>query len=102
CRRNTTAQLMSQTLQFTEIEHVVIGERSQLYKTEVVRTVIEALHCVVDPEASTSLYHTLSGALFTIPADQLATYTSQSKRAYQNLETFLLEQPEINPGNTTA
>jgi len=94
CRRNTTAKEMSQVLEFMEIEHVVIGERYQLYKAPIVRLLVECLRTVIDSEASISLYHTLSSVLFKVEASLLADLASQAKRQHQSLEAIILSQTD--------
>lgn len=90
CRRNATARYVSEALSLADIEHVVIGEKYQLYKTPVVRTLIEALKAVADPSASLSLYHTLSGELFAISPTILSVHASSAKKQYEGLEDYLL------------
>lgn len=89
CRRNTTAILVGQALQLADIKYAIVGERYQLYKTEVVRMIVECLRAIVDTTASLSLYHTLGGGLFNIPGSTLAALAGQARTEQQNLETYL-------------
>ncbi len=89
CRRNVTAKQVSEALTLADIDHVVIGEKYQLYKAPVVRMLVEALRAVVDPTASTSLYHTLTSALFKASPSELADHSSAAKKAHLPLEEYL-------------
>lgn len=92
CRRNAIISQLHEVLELEEVEHVVIGERYQLYKTEIIRAMLEALRAVADPNASMHLYHALAGPLFEVPGAQLAEYASKARREKQHLEEYLLEQ----------
>lgn len=94
CRRNKTAQYVSEALELNNIDHVVIGEKYQLYKTKIVRTLTEALKTVVDPLASVSLYHTLTSELFQVAPHDLSTYASEAKKTHQSLESYLHSNTE--------
>jgi DNA helicase-2/ATP-dependent DNA helicase PcrA len=91
CRRNFTSGIISQNFGQAGIEHVVIGQKYELYKTEIVRLLVETLRAISGPAASTSLYHTLCGPFFLIPADELAVHTTKAKREYSELEEYLLK-----------
>jgi len=93
-RRNETAKLIGQALHFADIDYAIIGERYQLYKTEVVRMVVEALRCIIDTTNNTSLYHTLGGGLFNISGALLADLSGQARHERQNLEAFLAKQAD--------
>lgn len=98
-RRNETAKLVGQALHFADLDYTIIGEKYQLYKTEVVRMIVEALRCIVDTTNSTSLYHTLGSGLFGISGSSLADLAGQARSQRLNLETFLsnhTEDPEID------
>lgn len=94
CRRNATAKQLSERLSLADIDHTVIGERYQLYQTEVVRMLVEALRAVIDPAADVSLYHTLSSALFNIPIEQLAKLSARARRTYHSLSELIIDQTD--------
>jgi DNA helicase II / ATP-dependent DNA helicase PcrA len=89
CRRNTTAEQVSQTLTLAGVKHVVIGEKYQLYNAPIVRTIVEALKAIVDPRADISLHHTLTGPLFNLGNSALAEASSHAKRHHETLETSI-------------
>lgn len=89
CRRNTTAQLVGQALHLADIKYTIVGERYQLYRTEVVRMIVEALKAIVDTNASLSLYHTLGSGLFGVSGATLAALAGQARSEQQGLESFL-------------
>lgn len=88
-RSNATAKLVGQALHLADIKYTIVGERYQLYQTEVVRMVVEALYCIVDTTNSLSLYHTLGSSLFGIPGSVLADLAGQARKERQDLEAFL-------------
>lgn len=89
CRRRKTAQLLEQYLAQADVPHVVVGEQYDLYQSEVVRMLVECLKAVVDPSASTSLYHTLTSPLFGADVADLAVQSSQANREHRSLEDVL-------------
>lgn len=93
-RNNTTAKLIGQALNLADIDYVIIGERYQLYRTEVVRMIVEALRCIIDTTNNTSLYHTLGSDLFGISGALLADLSGQARVNRQRLEEFLNEQSD--------
>lgn len=84
-RRNTTVQLVHSFLDFEQVEHVLTGQRYELYREPIVRALLEAVKAVVDPMDSTSLYHTLAGPLFEVPAAALSECAGQARRDHQPL-----------------
>ncbi len=88
-RRNTTVQLLDSYLSFEKIEHVVSGQRYELYSEPIVRMMLEALRTVVDPTDSTSLYHTLTGPLFSLPATELAVLAAAARGQHESLYNAL-------------
>lgn len=94
CRRKITANLIAQKLELADIDYVVIGERYQLYQTEVVRMLVEALNAVINSSADTSLYHTLCGGLFNASAELMAELSAQAKRQHQPLSQLIESQTD--------
>ncbi len=84
-RRNTTIERVHTQLELDEIEHTVIGQRFELYKEPIVRSLIESLKALVDPLDSTSLYHTLTGPFFNMPVHPLNDIAAQARRTHQKL-----------------
>ena len=92
CRRNVTAQLVGQALHYADIKYAIVGERYQLYKTEVVRMLVEGLRAIVDNTASLSLYHLLGSGLFNVSGASLAELAGQARSKQQSLEAYLRDQ----------
>lgn len=90
-RSHRTAQRVSSALNLAEVEHVVIGQTTDLYHTEVVRMCVEALKCVADPENSLALHHTLTSPLFNIAHQDLSQISLSAKRQHQSLGEALAD-----------
>jgi DNA helicase-2/ATP-dependent DNA helicase PcrA len=88
-RRNATVKLLDDILVFKDIDHVVAGQRYELYNEPVVRTLLEALKTVVDPDNNVSLFHTLTGSLFNISPSTLTEALSQSRKEHEPLKKIL-------------
>ena len=93
-RRNQTVRRLSYVLTSENIDHVVAGQRYELYHEPIVRTLLEALKTVVDPENSVSLFHILTGPLFNISPSSLTTALSQSRQEHESLKKVLDESPD--------
>jgi DNA helicase-2/ATP-dependent DNA helicase PcrA len=94
-RRNTTIKLLDEVLTQKDIDHVVAGQRYELYNEPVVRTLIEALKTVVDTDNSVSLFHTLTGPLFDISPTALANLLSQSRKEHEPLSEIIKSSPNL-------
>ncbi|MBI1857371.1 ATP-dependent helicase [Candidatus Saccharibacteria bacterium] len=96
-RRNTTIQLLHEHLDYLDIEHAVTGQRYELYKDPSVRMLLESIKTVVDPHNNTSLYHTLLGPLFSIPASTLSGLNAVTKNQHESLLDNITnsEEPEL-------
>jgi DNA helicase II / ATP-dependent DNA helicase PcrA len=84
-RRNSTIQLLDQHLDYAEVEHVIAGQRYELYHEPAVRMLLEGLRTVADPTDNTSLYHTLIGPLFSLSPHQLTNLSATAKRNHESL-----------------
>lgn len=93
-RRNTTVQQLHDFLDLEGIEHVLIGQKYDLYREPVVRTILEAVKAVVDPADNVSLYHTLTGPLFDVPYQTVSGLASQAKKAHENLQEVITAAPD--------
>jgi DNA helicase II / ATP-dependent DNA helicase PcrA len=89
CRRNTTAEHVSQTLTLAGVKHVVIGEKYQLYSAPIIRTIVETLKATIDPHADISLHHTLTGPLFNLSNSAIAEASSYARRHHESLEASI-------------
>lgn len=89
-RRNSTIKKLSGYLENASVEHIVIGQRYELYREPIVRIILEAIKTVVDPNDNTSLFHTLTGPLFNIPMQRMSRFSAAAKNEHQNLEEFIL------------
>lgn len=88
-RRNTTTELLHAQLEYLGVDHVVAGQKYDLYQHPAVRMILEAIRTVTDPLDNTSLYHTLIGPLFSLPTDVLAPLSSQVRRSHESLEVHI-------------
>jgi DNA helicase II / ATP-dependent DNA helicase PcrA len=95
-RRNQTIQKLHAFLDYADVEHVVIGQRYELYQEPVVRILLEALRATVDPLDNTSLYHTLTGPLFSLPAMVIGEAASQARRQHQSLRSVIAEATDAS------
>jgi DNA helicase II / ATP-dependent DNA helicase PcrA len=97
-RRNATIQKLHNFLEYSGVDHVVIGQRYELYQEPVVRIVLEAIKATVDPLDNTSLYHTLTGPLFSVSANLIGQSVAQGRREHQNLRNIISDttDPEFN------
>lgn len=94
-RRNTTVQLLHSYLDFEQVEHVVAGQRYELYQEPVVRAILGVIKAVVDPGDSLSLYHTLSGPLFDLSPSELSTMAGEARRHHQPLVEYLQSREDV-------
>jgi ATP-dependent exoDNAse (exonuclease V) beta subunit len=67
------------------------GLKNDLYAQPAVRQLIETLKCVADPQDDLALFHTLSGPLYNLPANELAAYAAQARRDHTPLNVVLTE-----------
>lgn len=88
-RRNATVRLLDSSLSVKGIDHVVAGQRYELYHEPIVRTLLEALKTVVNPENNICLFHTLTGPLFNISPGSLTSALSQSRQEHEPLKKIL-------------
>jgi DNA helicase-2/ATP-dependent DNA helicase PcrA len=93
-RRNVTTELLHSHLEYLGVEHIVAGQRYDLYQHPAVRMLLEALRAVADPLDNTSLYHTLIGPLFSLPATLIGTLASHMRRTHEPLEKMIQESTE--------
>jgi DNA helicase II / ATP-dependent DNA helicase PcrA len=93
-RSNATAKALHAHLDYLDIEHVVAGQRYDLYQSTAVRVLLEALRAVADPHDNTSLYHTLVGPLFSLPTDILSELNGHIKRNHDSLQKAIAESEE--------
>ncbi len=98
-RRNATIDLLHAHLDYAEIEHVVAGQRHELYHDLAVRMLLEALQATVDPQNNTSLYHTLIGPLFKLHASDISSLSSLARREHQPLVDVIMnsKEPSLEP-----
>lgn len=84
-RRNHGLGQVHEALESANIEHVVAGVSSDLYRQPAVTNLLEALKAVNDPADYSALYHVLGGPLFNIDAAVLAEAASQARKHHQAL-----------------
>lgn len=90
-RSNATVKLIDDILTYRDVEHVVAGQRYELYHEPIVRTLLEALKTVVNPDNNISLYHVLTGPLFSISPSDLTTALAKCRREHETLKKTLEE-----------
>jgi DNA helicase II / ATP-dependent DNA helicase PcrA len=93
-RRNATLERLHERLEENSIEHTLVGQKHDLYQEPAVRTLIEALKAVVDPLDSTSLYHTLTGPLFSVRATMLSGLQAKVRRNHEALRDMIRESDD--------
>lgn len=85
-RRNITIEQLHGYLDFEGVDHVLIGQKYELYHEPIVRTVLEALKAVVDPTDNLALYHTMTSPLCGVPVDLAGEWASHARRTHEPLE----------------
>ena len=93
-RRNQTLQRIHTQLDLTGIDHIVIGQRFELYKEPIIRNIMEVLKSLVDPLDSTSLYHTLTGPFFNQSIHPLNEIAANANRIHQPLRDAIKESDD--------
>ena len=88
-RRNVTVKLLDEIMSQKDIDHVVAGQRYELYSEPVVRTMLEVLKTVADIENNVSFFHTLTGPIFNISPANLTSLLSQSRKEHEPLYKIL-------------
>lgn len=96
-RRNATTGGLHTQLEYAGVDHIVAGQRYELYRNPTVRMLLEAIRSTVDPLDNASLYHTLTGQLFSLPASILSTLSAEARRNHESLEETILRsnEPEL-------
>lgn len=85
-RRNTTARLIDEALEYAHVPHVVVGQKYNLYQDTAVRMLLETLRTITDPVHSLSLYHTLISPLFRIEPSLLTHLNALARRQNTTLD----------------
>lgn len=93
-RRNTTVGLMQSYLDHYDLAYTVAGQRYDLYREPVVRTLLEALRCASDPLDNVSLYHTLIGSLFSLPIENLSKFNRTARKEHTTLLNILADHDD--------
>lgn len=83
-RRNMTISRLSEQLAYNGVDHVVIGQRFDLYAEPLVRALIECLKAITSSN-NNALYHTLTGPLFEIPSAQITEPLAVAKLHHSHL-----------------
>lgn len=89
-RRNVTIGRLAEQLKFAGVEHVIIGQRFDLYAEPLVRSLIEALKTIAENN-NNALYHTLTGPLFDIPVADVAQAIALAKLHHTRLDEELAQ-----------
>ncbi len=88
-RRNITIQKLRPYLEYAGVEYVVIGQSYELYHEAAVRILLEAIKATVDPLDNISLYHTLTGPLFSLPPMPLSKAAAQARKEHASLHSVI-------------
>ncbi|MDQ3093970.1 MAG: ATP-dependent helicase, partial [bacterium] len=84
-----TAKLVHEALEAANIDHQLIGYKQDLYSQSVVRTLLEALRTIAEPDNNISLHHTLTSRLFNIDNSLIAPYAAKARYEHDKLEDCL-------------
>lgn len=90
-RRNDTVRKLQVYLDYAKIDYSLAGQHFDLYQDPSVRSLLEALRTVCDPADNVSLYHTLSGPLFNLPAGPLSNLLRQARAEHEALVDIILQ-----------
>lgn len=101
-RSNPMAKKVHQALEFAGVQHILAGDKSDIYQHPSVAAMIEALKTVVDPADNQALYHTLGGVLFKLDTPKLAAYSAHASRAHKKLEDVIKDDEEPDEDFTSA
>jgi DNA helicase II / ATP-dependent DNA helicase PcrA len=88
-RRGTIVDRAHQALEAAGIDHTVSGLNNDLYDSPIVRTMLEALRSIANPQDNQALYHTMSGLLFKLSPEELRNYAIQAKSEHSSLYEVL-------------
>lgn len=97
-RSNGAAQAVHQTLNANDIPHRVVGLSSDLYETPIVRSLLELIRTIAEPDNNLSLHHTLIGPIFNIPNNLIVGLTAKAKSKHESLLEYcrdLTEQDDL-------
>lgn len=94
-RRNATVGRLSEQLTQADIDHVIIGQRFDLYAEPLVRSLLEGLRAVTE-QGNNAVYHTLTGPLFDIPTADVAEAMALAKLHHTKLSDELQEAKATN------
>ncbi len=90
-RRNDTIRKLQVYLDYVKIEYTLAGQRYNLYQDASVRALLEALRTICDLKDNVSLYHTLAGALFNLPAAPLSNLLRVARAEHAPLVDIILQ-----------
>ncbi len=99
-RRNQGVEKIHAALELHGVDHKVAGLGNDMYATNSVRQLIEALKCVADPGDDLALFHTLIGPLFKLDIDTLAKLSGEAKRAHQPFSDRLRNNKDLSAAIT--
>lgn len=90
-RGRASVDRVHETLELHGVEHVVAGQKNNLYRQPAVLRLIEILKAVADPKDSLALFHTLSGPAFNVPHEELAELNSGARSEHRSLAEIIAE-----------
>ncbi len=89
-RRNITVERLAEQLAYAEVDHVIVGQRFDIYAEPLVRCLVEALKAITENN-NNALYHTLTGPLFEIPTTDVTEALALAKLHHSQLRDELAE-----------
>lgn len=94
-RRKNTVSKIHNALDIKNVEHIVSGVSSSLYKNPLVASLIEVLRAITQHNNSNALYHTLVGPLFELDPQTLGRIASEARSNHENLEDSLKNHEDV-------
>lgn len=88
-RGRQSAERVHEALELHGVEHVISGQKNSLYRQSVIQQLIELLKAVNNPLDTTALFHTLSGPVFNLPQQELATLAAQAHAEHTSLHDVI-------------
>ncbi|HSX48520.1 MAG TPA: ATP-dependent DNA helicase [Candidatus Nanoarchaeia archaeon] len=88
-RKHRQAGLVAQALERSEVPFKLVGQSNNLYDSPEVRSIIYALHCLVNPNDSDNLYHLLAGPIYDIDRTALRDLVDRADHRQLPLEKML-------------
>lgn len=99
-RKNNQSKMIANALLRLKIPYV-ISESQNLFDQPEVRLILNFIHVINDPNASTALYGLLTSDVFQCNLNQIAHLSGKARQARLPLEKYLIETSEEVPPEAT-